>query len=167
LILLTVGSMFPFDRLVRAVDELVASGRITDEIRAQIGTGSYEPKSMPFDRFLDKSQFDTLLHRADAIVSHAGIGSIATALKYGKPMVVVPRLARHGEHVNDHQVATARKYEALGHVVVAYDESQIAERLVGIASFRPSPRAINADGVAQRVARFLHKLNQGPGGRET
>jgi UDP-N-acetylglucosamine transferase subunit ALG13 len=165
LILLTVGSMFPFDRLVQAVDELVAAGKIEDDVHAQIGTGRYEPRAMPFDRFLDKPQFDALLRRASCIVSHAGIGSIATALKYEKPMLVLPRLRRHGEHVNDHQVATAQRYEQLGHVLVAYTEAEIPERLTQLKRFRPKPRSVNACGVAQRVGSYLQTLQRDRGGR--
>ncbi len=158
MILLTVGSMFPFDRLVQAMDDLVASGRLQEEVHAQIGTGRYEPRAMPFDRFMDKAQFDALLMRADAIVSHAGIGSIATALKFGKPMLVLPRLSRHGEHVNDHQVATARRYGQLGHVLVAQAESEILQKLAELKSFKAAPRQVNARGVAERVASYLQTL---------
>lgn len=158
MILLTVGSMFPFDRLVQAMDDLVASGQLQDEVHAQIGTGRYEPRSMPFDRFMEKAQFDALLMGADAIVSHAGIGSIATALKFDKPMLVLPRLSRHGEHVNDHQVGTARRYGQLGHVLVAHTESEILAKLAELKTFRPAPRQVNARGVAERVASYLHTL---------
>lgn len=158
MILLTVGSTYPFDRLVRTMDELVASGCVADEVRAQIGAGRYEPKAMSFDRFLDKPEFDLLLARSDCIVSHAGIGSITTALQYGKPLLVVPRLRRFGEIVNDHQLATARQYERLGHVLAAYESDQIAQQINRLKSFRPEPRSVNAVGVATRVADFLQTL---------
>ena len=155
MILVTVGSMFPFDRLVRAVDDLVASGEIVDEVVAQIGSGRYEPCAMRFERYMEKQPFDELLARADVIVSHAGIGSIATALRFGKPMLVLPRLRRHAEHVNDHQLATAQRYEALGHVLAARDESELAAKLALARSFRPLPRHVDAAGLAGRVGRYL------------
>ncbi len=160
MIFVTVGSMFPFDRLVRAMDEHVAAGRITDEVVAQIGSGSYEPKHLRFERFMEKQPFEHLLHTADCIVSHAGIGSIATALAHDKPMLVMPRLKRHGEHVNDHQVATAKKYAELGHVLVAYDADEIVPVLSRLSQFRPAPRVVNTVGVAERVGRFLHEAMQ-------
>ena len=158
MILLTVGSMFPFDRLVRAVDELVASGRFGDEVHAQIGSGRYEPKAMSFDRFLDKPNFDVLLHRADAIVSHAGMGSIATALRYHKPILVLPRLARHGEHVNDHQLATARKFAELGHVLCASSEDELLAGLQALRSFQPRLRHVDSARLAARVGAFLAQI---------
>ena len=41
MIFVTVGSMFAFDRLVRAMDEHVAAGRIHGPVFAQIGAGAY------------------------------------------------------------------------------------------------------------------------------
>ncbi len=149
--------MFPFDRLVRAMDEHVAAGRITDRVFAQIGSGVYEPKHLRFERFMEKSSFEQQLCTADCIVSHAGIGSIATALAHNKPMVVLPRQRRFAEHVNDHQVATARKYAALGHVLVAFDESEIPSALMRLPGFVPVPRRVNVTGVAQRVDLFLRE----------
>ena len=158
MIFVTVGSMFPFDRLVRAMDEHVAAGRITDEVVAQIGSGSYEPRYMRFERFMDKGPFEQMLQAADCIVSHAGIGSIATALTYGKPMLVLPRLKRHDEHVNDHQVDTARKYAELGHVLVAYGEADIPQVLSTLSRFQPVPRVADSGGVARRIGSFLRDL---------
>lgn len=155
MIFVTVGSMFAFDRLVRSMDEHVAAGRIRAPVFAQIGSGTYQPASMPFERFVDKARFDEILASADCIVSHAGIGSIATALEHGKPMLVLPRLKRYHEVVNDHQVATARRYADLGHVLVAYDEREIPSVLERLSGFRPTPRHVNVDGIAARIGGFL------------
>lgn len=155
MIFVTVGSMFAFDRLVRSMDEHVAAGRIREPVFAQIGSGTYQPKAMRFERFVEKARFDELVASADCIVSHAGLGSIATALEHGKPMLVLPRLKRHGEVVNDHQVATARRYSDLGHVLVAYDEREIPAALERLARFRPAPRHVNVDGITARIGGFL------------
>ncbi len=155
MILLTVGSMFPFDRLVRAVDEHVAAGRITEEVVAQIGDGRYEPRHMPFHRFLPRLDFEALLERADMLLSHAGAGTIAMALEHDKRLLVLPRLARHAEHVNDHQIATARRFEELQHVLVAYETDQIPARLQALRGFQPRQRHAAPQRLAERIGRFL------------
>ena len=48
-IFLTIGSMFPFDRLVRAMDDWAGTGSQC-EILALIGAGSYEPRHMRWVR---------------------------------------------------------------------------------------------------------------------
>lgn len=118
MILVTVGSMFPFDRLIRAVDEI--AGRTGPQaFFAQIGDGRYEPVHMPFVRFLPREEFARLLAEAEMVLSHAGVGTIVDTLKFRKPLLVLPRRERLGEHVNDHQQGTARRFEALNHVLVA------------------------------------------------
>jgi UDP-N-acetylglucosamine transferase subunit ALG13 len=68
---------------------------------------------------LGPDQFDDRFRDAAIIVSHAGIGTILSAQKHRKPIVVVPRLARYGEHRNDHQLATANQIKDKKGVYVA------------------------------------------------
>ena len=70
---------------------------------------------------------------ADAVVAHAGIGTILGALELGKPTVVMPRRAALGEHRNDHQLATARRFSGPG-IAVALDEHELAAELGRMAS---------------------------------
>ncbi|HMC16111.1 MAG TPA: glycosyltransferase [Albitalea sp.] len=158
MIFVTVGSMFPFDRLIRSVDELVGQGVITEPVIAQIGDGRYEPRHMPFERFLAKPQYDQRMAEARVLLAHAGAGTIALALAHHKPLLVLPRLKRHREHVNDHQLATARKFEQLGHVLVAYDERDIAAKLHELAGFVPRARQADPQRMARRIGAFLSAL---------
>ena len=59
------------------------------------------------------------------------------ALDHGKPLLVMPRRRKYKEVVNDHQAALADKFEALGHILVARDETQLrakAEQLRSVCS---------------------------------
>jgi len=159
-IFVTVGSMFPFDRLIRSVDELVQQGVIEGEIEAQIGDGSYEPKHMPFVRFLSKPEFETRLQRAEMIIAHAGAGTIAQALAYQKPLLVLPRQKKFAEHVNDHQIPTALKFAELSHVLVAHDAHELALQLPHLRAFRPRPREVQALRLAGRIGDFLRDLQR-------
>lgn len=106
MIFVTIGSMFPFDRLIRVMDEWAISEGRTDVV-AQIGNGSYEPKNMKFGRYLDQSEFAENMKNADLIVAHAGMGSVITAGRTGRPIVLLPRIKEWGEHTTNHQLATA------------------------------------------------------------
>jgi len=105
-IFVTIGSMFPFDRLIRLMDDWAAANAPT-EILAQIGDGKYEPRHMPFVRRLAQAEFGATVARCRLVVAHAGMGSVITAGQYGKPIVMLPRLQEWGEHTTDHQIATA------------------------------------------------------------
>lgn len=158
MIFLTVGSMFPFDRLVQSVDELVGGKLLDGAIVAQIGDGKYEPRHIVFSRYLAKPEYDKLVVAADMLIGHAGAGTIALALKHRKPLLVVPRLKQHGEHVNDHQVVTARKYEEMGHVLVAHDMRDIPAKLAALKNFSPRHREARPQDLARRVGEFLDTL---------
>lgn len=129
MILVTVGAQMPFDRFIVAVDAWVEERGLAEEVFAQIGQGAVEPRSMPWTDFLEPDEFRARLEAADALVAHAGTGSILNALELGKPVLVMPRHASKNETRNDHQIATAQRFEALGHVLVAWDEHELAPKL--------------------------------------
>jgi UDP-N-acetylglucosamine transferase subunit ALG13 len=167
MIFLTVGTVMPFDRLVQAVDDAVAAGIIRTPVFAQIGETSLRPRNMEHVPVLDRHDFDRKVAEAEYLISHAGMGSITTALERNKPLLVMPRRRQFREHVNDHQVATARRFGALGHVLVAYDAGEMPRRLQEIVSFTPAPRVSQADRVAGRIMQFLEQIGfrsgfQGP-----
>jgi beta-1,4-N-acetylglucosaminyltransferase len=158
MIFLPVGTQFGFDRLVKAVDQAIEDGIVPDTVFAQIGPGSYLPKRMKYVVSLGKEAFDETLNSCKAIISHAGMGNISLALKLGKPLLVMPRRKQYGEVVNDHQVDTARKFEELGHILVAYNERELAEKIKLLKTFVLKPRIPNHQGVIDRIESFLRRL---------
>ncbi len=158
MIFLTVGTQFPFDRFVRAVDNIFDQGLIDEEIFAQIGETSYKPRNFESVVSLEKKVFDEHFKRASSVISHAGVGTITVALKHHKPLLVMPRLKRYREHVNDHQVVTARKFEELGHILAAYDAKDLPNGIHNLKNFVPRERKANPEAVADRIHRFLNSL---------
>ncbi len=127
MIFVTVGSMFPFDRLVRAMDRLAAEQGT--EIVAQIGDGEFTPQHMRWIRRLDRQTFDETASRADVVVAHAGIGSVVTARSHGKPIVLLPRRRHLGEHTSDHQVETATWLRDRHGIYIADTTDDLAARI--------------------------------------
>lgn len=104
MIFVCVGSRdYQFNRLLKALDELVAAGKIKDEIVAQTGLSEYEPRNYTWYRYLDRDVFKDYQQKADLIISHGGTGALVGALKMGKQVIAAPRLAQYGEHIDDHQ----------------------------------------------------------------
>ena len=95
---------YQFNRLFEELDHAVAVHAFESEVFAQIGASTYEPKGFPWERFMGPELFRAKMTEADIIVSHGASGSIMGALNVGKKVVAVARLARYGEHINDHQV---------------------------------------------------------------
>ena len=130
MIFICVGSRgYPFDRLIKKVDELVANGTITDYVIGQIGSSRYEPKHYQWFRFCDRDTFCSYQNKADLIISHAGAGALVSALKLGKVVLSVPRLKRYGEHIDDHQTQISSVLAAQGYFREITDIEKLGEIL--------------------------------------
>lgn len=101
MIFVAVGTQFPFDRLIRCVDEWAAAHGV--DVVAQIATGEYLPSHARYERFMTTAAFNQTLAAASLIISHAGMGNIITAIESGKPIIVMNRQYELGEHRNNHQ----------------------------------------------------------------
>lgn len=127
MILVTIGTQLPFDRLIEAMDGLAPD--LGTAVIAQTGKGRYVPRNMEAYEKIEPARFEPLVKSAEVIVSHAGIGSVLTAARYAKPIVLFPRRASLGEHRNDHQMASVRKLEGRPGILIALDESELAQRI--------------------------------------
>jgi len=130
-IFVTVGTQLPFDRMVGAVDRW-AGANPGAEVFAQVGPTSLEPRHMGYSRFITPAECRERMTSAKAIVAHAGMGTILSALELGKPLLIVPRRASLGEHRNEHQLATARRFAELGRVTVAFEDSELPAQLAAL-----------------------------------
>ncbi len=155
MIFVSVGTTHPFDRLIRAVDEAVERRLVEERVYAQIGSGAYEPRNFEYVRSMGKHAFDECVRSASGIISHAGMGILTAALDHDKPVLAMPRRKCYGEAVNDHQVAIAREFARLGHVLVAWEPADLFREIVKLGGFVPAPRRGQAAAVVDRVRRFL------------
>ena len=124
-IFVSVGSMFPFDRMVRMMDDWAAQQH-TDEVLAQIGGGTYEPRHMRWERIIAPSDYKDIIRSSRLMVAHAGTGSVFTASEFRIPIVLIPRRAAYKEHTTDHQIDTAKWLEGKPGIFVAWTESDLA-----------------------------------------
>ena len=71
------------------------------EILVQAGHTKYQSDKLKIIEFMNTDGIEEAISKADFVISHGGVGSIFTALKYGKKVLAVPRLAKYEEHVDD------------------------------------------------------------------
>lgn len=128
MIFITIGTQAPFDRFIKIVDEVAPL--LNEPIIAQTYKGEYTPKHIKSIDFLPPDEFNKLFNDARLIVSHAGMGTIISALQKQKPIIIFPRIAALGEHRNEHQMATAKKMKELGYVYVAFNEHELKNILL-------------------------------------
>lgn len=158
MIFLTVGTQFPFDRLVKAIDDILDRRLINEKIFAQMGKSSYKPRNFEAVPSLENSLFDKYMREASQVISHAGVGTIITALEHNKPLLVMPRLKKYGEHVNDHQCNIAKKFEQEGYLLATYDVKELPEKIEKLKSFVPQKRQTQTQQVIERISKFLDDL---------
>jgi UDP-N-acetylglucosamine transferase subunit ALG13 len=121
-IFVTVGTNEAgFDRLLRAVERIPR-----DDLVVQCGHGAHRPRNARCVEFMPFPDIVEHVRNAEAVITHAGAGSVMVALGHGRTPIVVPRLRRFGEAVDDHQLDFARRLAAKGLVALVED----AERLV-------------------------------------
>jgi UDP-N-acetylglucosamine transferase subunit ALG13 len=129
MIFVTIGTQEPFDRMIKAIDDILPSLNNV-EVVAQVAKSNYKAKNFKSYEFLSPKEYEKLIDESELILSHAGMGTIISALVKNKPILVMPRLVKYGEHRNEHQLSTARQFEQLGYINVAYNEEQLIEKLI-------------------------------------
>jgi UDP-N-acetylglucosamine transferase subunit ALG13 len=135
-IFVTVGTTeVPFARLIRALDRLPA-----DELCVQYGGGPPPTRAAEAVAFMSYDEVMERLDAADVVVCHAGAGSILCARRAGHTPVVMPRVKRLSEAVNDDQTELARALAREGKVSPVYEASRLAEA-VAAGPPRHSPSA--------------------------
>lgn len=131
MIFATVGStMIDFSRMIDGLAALPS-----DELVVQHGPATPPPARRAM-AFLDFDEMIALMDEASVVVCHAGVGSILCAMKAGHVPVVVPRLARHGETVDDHQAELATALHREGRVVQVLDVAGLADAVRAVPARR-------------------------------
>jgi len=101
-VVVTVGgnAHYGFERLVRHVHAIIPAHW---SVLWQVGPSDVADLGIETVAELPSAELRAEIAAADLVISHAGTGSILTALELGKRPIVVPRRAARGEHVDGHQ----------------------------------------------------------------
>jgi len=141
MIYVTVGTMYlDFPRLIHKVDALAENTE--EKVLMQIGLGKTFPKHCEYFDFKPREDVLAIQKEARVIVCHAGIGSVMDALTAARPLIVVPRLRKLKEHLNDHQMDLAQAIERRGWGRMILDIDDLGDALANPpeakADYRPS-----------------------------
>ncbi|MDH7515716.1 MAG: glycosyltransferase [Bacteroidota bacterium] len=115
----------PFHRLVREVERLAAGSVLPLPVFVQYGRTPFRAGVCEGAAFLSMEEFARKIREAEVVILQGGAGSIITALSERRMPIIVPRLRRYGEVVDDHQLLLTRRLEAAGRIIAAYDVGEI------------------------------------------
>jgi beta-1,4-N-acetylglucosaminyltransferase len=128
LIFVTVGMHYQgFERLIRKMDEIAPV--LNEEVVMQIGSTKYAPKNSQAFEFLDNAKMYEYYNKSSLIISHGGAGTILEALAAQKPLIVVPRLKRYGEVIDDQQDELASALSEKGLAAIVYDVEKLTSTI--------------------------------------
>ncbi len=153
-VFVTVGTALdPFDRMLRWVDEALPRQGVTGV--CQYGSSTVVPRGLEARERLSRAEFERELRESDVVICHAGIGSIRAAMDAGHRPIVMARLARAGEHVNDHQLEICRELARGDRICWVESRPQMQDALSKIRSSRVSDRARRAKAPLEPLAEVL------------
>jgi UDP-N-acetylglucosamine transferase subunit ALG13 len=158
LIFVTLGSQkFQFDRLLMEIDRLVNSGKIKEEVFAQIGYSDYKPKSYQFKEFFNRDEFGEIMSKCDKVITHGGTGAIIGAVKKEKKVIAIPRLKKYGEHVDDHQIQIITEFENMNFIKSVMNIKDLENAILNVEGLSFKPYASNTSNIINSIEKFINK----------
>ena len=158
MIFVTLGSQkFQFNRLLIELDKLVEEKKICNDIFAQIGYSDYKPKNYEFKEFLDREQFAEFMDKCDTVITHGGTGAIVGAVKRDKKVIAVPRLAKFGEHVDDHQLQIIDQFTNMNFIVGVKETNEIYEALEQLKTIEFKKYISNTENIINEIEKYINQ----------
>ncbi|MDD4734400.1 MAG: glycosyltransferase [Bacilli bacterium] len=159
MILVTVGTQAQkFNRLLEAIEEQIKKGNIKDEVIVQGGTSLIDSKNMKIFKSFPMEEFDALVKRCDLLITHGGVGSITTGLRYDKTVIAIPRLKQYNEHVNDHQVQIVENFNNAGYIIGVFDLDKLDEGLKKVKTFKPNKFTSNTMNMIKLLEDYIDNI---------
>lgn len=158
MILVTVGTQkFQMDRLLQEVDRIAQRGIPGETFFVQSGHSTYVLEHCEYAAFLKKEEMEEKIDRCSILLCHAGVGSILRGLKQRKKVIVVPRMQKFGEHVDDHQVEIAETFAKAGYIKYVEDVSALAAAIEEIAGWNPKEFISNKEKFNQLILESIRE----------
>ena len=147
-VLVTTGtsSEFTFVRLLKIIDELCEEKVIEENsIIVQAEEQGYRAKHFDMLYQIENKKFLQIMEEADLIISHAGTGTVTSALKMGKKIIVFPRMAEYGELIDNHQLDLCRIFEEKHYILVARNKDELRDNIKNIDRYRFEKFSTNSE----------------------
>jgi anti-anti-sigma factor len=169
MIFVTVGTeQYQFNSLLDWVGILLDYGFIDEEVVVQYGSSTSLPNGVQGFKSLPEKDLKALIDRSRLVIAHCGEGTALLLEDLAKPYVLVPRMRRYGEHVDDHQVDLADALEKQG-ITIARSPSDLVKFLAAIdladrlADYRSEvPNKQDSKAISGSKDLLLVKLNLAP-----
>lgn len=148
-----------FHRLLEEVESLCEKGLLRDRIVVQAGYTKFNSKFMEIFDYMDQKEFENNIQDCNLLIAHGGVGTIMTAMNYHKKIIGVPRLAKYGEHHNDHQVEILSQFDEKGYLIFSPTVEMLEDTLRIVATFNPKPYQCESEKVIDVIRTFINNID--------
>ncbi|MBO3458285.1 glycosyl transferase [Aetokthonos hydrillicola Thurmond2011] len=119
MITVTLGTIpFPFDRAINWLSVLLEVGIISENVFVQHGITDVSSLAkyslVTTTPIVETSTLMKQIENSNLVISHAGQGLTKILASQGACFILLPRLSRYKEHIDDHQLFFAKEVEKLG-----------------------------------------------------
>ncbi len=160
MIFVTLGTQDkPFKRLLDVIQKEIDKGNIKDKVIVQAGCTKYSSKDMEVFDLIPMEKFDELISKCDLLITHGGVGSIIAGLKNNKKVIAAARLAKYGEHINDHQTQIIENFDQAGYIIGLNKElTNLSNALEKVKKFKPNKYKSNTENMIKLVQSKIEEL---------
>ena len=154
MILVTLGTQQQsFTRLL----EYIENSNIKDEIIVQAGFTNFKSNKMKIFEFIDYNKMNEYIEKSDLIITHAGTGSIVSALKKNKKVIACARLSKYKEHVDNHQEEILDVFYEEGYILKIDDELNLDDVYEKSKNFKTKKFISNTDNFIKKLKKEIDK----------
>lgn len=107
--------------------------------------------------FISPEDFDQYMNEAEVIITHAGVGTIINGLNKNKKLIVVPRLKKYKEHVNDHQLQITDNFAQEGYIIELGENDSLKEKIKQAKDFKPKKFVSNNKKFNYELEKIINK----------
>lgn len=154
-----------FKRIIDYILRLKEEDFLKDQkIIIQMGQTKYDFKNLDkkynieFFDFKPEEEINKIIEKSDFVISHSGVGLLMSAIKMHKKVIIIPRLKKYKEHVNDHQVQIAENFKDENYGIVASNYKELKEAVRSIKDFKQSEHKSNTENFCNSLDVLIEKL---------
>lgn len=159
MIFITLGNQnFQFKRLLNKIEDMIINGLIKEKVVAQIGHTLFSSDLIDTIKFLEKDKFQYYIDKSDFVISHGGTGSIISCIKRNKKVVVIPRLKKYNEHIDNHQLEILHAFENKK-LIIGIDKELLdfEEKLLSIKTIEVNKFVSNNSSFNKKLIKLIEE----------
>ena len=158
LIFVTLGTQDKkFPRLLEAIQKQIDTGKIKYKIIVQKGCTDFFSSDMELHDMLTMDEFDKYIRECDLLITHGGVGSIIKGLDNNKKIIAAARLAKYGEHHNDHQLQIIDNFYNAGYILRMDNFDKLDEIYKMSKNFKPKKYTSNTKKFIEKLENYIDK----------